>query len=51
MPQIEKPRITVTAVEVSDEYCRDVMVTCVEGGSNYWASFTGSWSGQGRHRG
>lgn len=32
-------RIRVTNVEVSDAYCSDILVTCVEGGSNYWASF------------
>lgn len=36
--QAEKPRITIAVIEVSDQYCRDILVTCVEGGSP-WAEF------------
>lgn len=35
----DEQRIKITAIEVSDQYCKDILVTCVEGGSNYWASF------------
>lgn len=32
-------RIKIINIEVSDQYCKDILVTCVEGGSNYWANF------------
>lgn len=35
----DESRIKILTIEVSDEYCKDILVTCVEGGSNYWARF------------
>jgi tryptophan synthase beta subunit len=35
----DEPRVKILTIEVSDQYCKDVLVTCVEGGSNYWAEF------------
>ncbi len=31
--------IRIKEIEISDQYCKDILVTCVEGGSNYWAEF------------
>lgn len=35
-----KPKTITIELPVSDQFCRDVLCTAVEGGSNYWASFT-----------
>ena len=34
-----EPRVKILEIEVSDDYCKDILVTCVERGSNYWAGF------------
>lgn len=35
----DERRVIAVTIEVSDQYCKDILVTCVEGGSNYWATF------------
>lgn len=44
-----KPQTITIELPVSDQFCRDVLCTAVEGGSNYWASFTVLDSHQGEN--